>query len=230
MNDRNRKRLRRGQSARDLMSSLADSFAAGSKGAESVARIIELVESINALDASSATNARTLRAALDAQDGARKELRNLLRTISRTSRPVGIDDPALKDKFRMPTGSMSDQVLLSTARSFVLEATPIKDRFVAYGMSANFPDALAEKITALEGQASLHHTSKGARASDNAAATAALDELDREIERLDTIMRNTFAADPATLAAWDIARHLERIPKKRKDKGASGNTPPAGHN
>jgi len=226
MNDRNRKRLRRGESVRDLTSNLTQAFPEGSKGAEIIAKINQLVERINAHDASSATNSRTLRAVVDAKDGARKELLNFLRTISRTARTVGMDDPAIKDKFRLPVGSMSDQLLLSTARSFVAEATPLKDRFVAYGMSADFPQALEQKIAAFEGHVSLHHTSKGARASDNASASAALDELDREIERLDTVMRNTFAADPATLAAWDMARHLERVPKKRKDKEGKGGTPP----
>src|SRR5947209_19396244 len=179
MNDRNRKRLRRGESVRDLTSNLTQAFHEGSKGAEIIAKINQLVERINAHDASSATNSRTLRAVVDAKDGARKELLNFLRTISRTARTVGMDDPAIKDKFRLPVGSMSDQLLLSTARSFVAEATPLKDRFVAYGMSADFPQALEQKITAFEGHVSLHHTSKGARASDHASASAALDELAR---------------------------------------------------
>ena len=119
---------------------------------------------------------------------------------------------------------MSDQLLLSTARSFVTEAAPLKERFVAYGMGADFPETLGQKITAFEEQAALHHARRGTRASGNAAVTDLLDELDREIERLDTVMRNTFAADPATLAAWDIARHLERLPKRRK--GGEGNDVP----
>jgi hypothetical protein len=229
MNDRNRKRLRRGESVRDLMSKLASFFPEGSKGAETITRINQLVERVHALDASSTSNARALRTALDGKGKARKELHDLLRAMSRTSRAAGIDDPAFREKFRLPAGSMSDQALLSTARSFVTEAAAVKDRFVAYGMSADFPDVLGEKITALEGHASLHHTSKGARASDNASVAAALDELDREVERLDAIMRNTFASDPSTLTAWEMARHLERIPKKRKDKGDNGNTPQGAH-
>lgn len=121
---------------------------------------------------------------------------------------------------------MSDQSLLSTARSFVAEAAPLKERFVAYGLSADFPETLGRKITAFEEHAALHHTSRSTRASDNAAVTDLLDELDREVERLDTVMRNTFAADHATLAAWDIASHLERLPKRRKDGEGDAAPPP----
>src|ERR671933_44625 len=131
MNDRNRKRLRRGESVRDFTSNLPLPLTQGGKGAEIVARINQLVQRINALDAASATNARTLRAVVDAKKEARKELREFLRTISRTARAVGLDDPAFKEKFRLPVGSVSDQMLLSTARSFVSEATPLKERFVA---------------------------------------------------------------------------------------------------
>lgn len=225
MNDRSRKRLRRGESVRDFTLNLPQPFPAGSKGAESVARIGQLIERVNALGASSATNARTLRAVVDAKADARKELREALRAISRTARAIGLDDPDLKDKFRLPGGTLTDQLLLSTARSFVAEATPIKERFVAYGMSADFADALGQKIAAFEGHASVHHASRSARASDNASVAAALDELDTEIERLDAVMRNTFAQDPATLAAWEIARHLERASKKRKGVEGNGGTP-----
>jgi hypothetical protein len=230
MNDRNRKRLRRGESVRDFTSKLASSFPVGSKGAETITRINQLVERVYTLDASSASNARALRTALEGKETAHKELHDALRAISRTARAAGIDDPAMREKFRLPSGNLSEQALLSTARSFLTEAAAVKDRFVAYGMSADFLDALGEKITALEGHASLHHTSKGARASDNASVAAALDELDREVERLDAIMRNTSASDPSTLTAWEMARHLERIPKRRKDKGGNGNTPQGTHN
>jgi hypothetical protein len=225
MNDRDRKRLRRGESVRDFASNMTLVFTEGSKGAEVVGSIAQLVERLNALSASSATNTRTLRAVADAKKDARKELREALRAISRTAHAIGLDDPDLRDKFRLPVGTLSDQSLLSTARSFATEAAPVSERFVAYGMGADFADALGQKIAAFEGQASAHHASRSARASDNASVAATLDELDRQIERLDAVMRNAFASDPSTLAAWEVARHLERAPKKRKGGGGNGGTP-----
>jgi hypothetical protein len=218
MNDRNRKRLRRGERVRNFASTLTSAFADGSKGAASITNINQIVERINALDASSATNARTIIAVAGAKGDARTQLRDFLRAIARTARAVGTDIPELKDKFRMPSGSLSDQVLLSTARSFVTEATPLKDSFVSYGMAADFLSVLGQKIAAFEEHASRQHTSRNARTSDNAASNSALDQLDEEIGRLNAIMQNTFDADPATLAAWDLARRLERVPQKRKGK------------
>src|SRR5947209_968299 len=118
MNDRSRKRLRRGERVRDLAMSMKSAFPEGSKGAASNAKIIQLIARVEALDTSSVTNAREFFNVSGAKGDARKELRDILRTIARTARAVGLDDPELKGKFRMPTGSLSDQALLSTARSF----------------------------------------------------------------------------------------------------------------
>ena len=229
MNDRSRKRLRRGERVRDLAMSMKSAFPEGSKGAASNAKIIQLIARVEALDTSSVTNAREFFNVSGAKGDARKELRDILRTISRTARTIGMDDPELKGKFRIPKGSLSDQALLSTARSFVAEATPHKDSFVAYGLSADFVNTYGQKIAAFEEHSVRHNTSRSARASDNAGRAAALDELDAEVDRLDTIMRNTFADDPETLAAWDLARRLERIPQRHKDKKVgNGGTPQTG--
>src|SRR5256714_7281987 len=229
MNDRGRKRLRRGERVRDLATSLKAAFPEGSKAAASIAKIIQLIERIKAHDISSVTNAREIANVSGAKGDARKELRDILRVIARTARTVGMDDPELKGKFRMPKGSLSDQALLSTARSFVAEATPLKERFVAYGLSADFVNTYGQKIAAFEERSVRHNTSRSARASDNAGVAAALDELDAEVERLDTIMRNTFADDHETLAAWDLARRLERLPQRHKARNAgNGGTPQTG--
>ena len=229
MNDRSRKRLRRGERVRDLIKSLTTVFLEGSKGAASITKIVQLIERAKALDTSFVTNAREFVNVSGAKGDARKELRDILRTIARTARTVGMDDPEVRGKFRIPKGSLSDQALLSTARSFVAEATPLKDSFVAYGLSADFADVFGQKIEAFEEHSVRHNTSKSARASDNAGVAAALDELDAEVERLDTIMRNTFADDPETLAAWDLARRVERLPQRHRDKnGDNGGTPQPG--
>jgi hypothetical protein len=217
MNDKQRRRGERGERVRDFASTLNASFPDGSRGAGCIVKIGQLVERVHALDASRETNVRASRAVTAAKGGARAELQSMLKQIGCTARTIGMDDPALKDKFRLPAGSISNQTLMSIARSFLAEATPLKDRFIAYGMSAEFFNTLGQKIESFEGHTNRQHTSASARAADNVSLDAALDELDAEIERFDTIMRNTFAADAATLAAWDVARHMERTAQKRKD-------------
>src|SRR3989440_4187771 len=88
MNDRGRKHLRRSERVRDLATSLKSAFPEGSKGAASIAKITQLIEHIKTLDTSSVTNAREIANVSGAKGDARKELRDILRTISRTARTV----------------------------------------------------------------------------------------------------------------------------------------------
>jgi hypothetical protein len=227
MNDRQRRRQERAERVRDFAETVKTEFASGSRGAQSVARLSELVGRVAALDASHATNTRESRAGTTGKNEARDDLREMLSRISRTARAIALDDPSLKDKFRLPPGNPNSQALLSTARSFQTEATPLKARFVEYGLDEDFPAALASKIESFEQSANRQRTGASARKGDSAAIGAALDEVDAEIARLDAIVRNRFADGPARLAAWESARRTERAPRKSRDAKTSQPTTPA---
>jgi hypothetical protein len=48
------------------------------------------------------------------------------------------------------------------------------------------------------------------------------------LRRLDVIVRNKFRDDPATLAAWEHARHVERPARQSKRNNGGTNTPAPG--
>lgn len=227
MNDSQRRRYERGARVRDFAETVKSSFPAGSKGAQSAARVRELVERVAALDASRATNTRAAREGTSGKGEAREALRALLSQISRTARAVSLDDPALKEKFRLPGGNPNTQALVSASRSFLAEATPLKAQFVGYGMGDDFLEALAAKIADFEGHATRQHTGASARVADAAAIDAALDDLDDEIARFDTISRNTLADNAAALAALQSARRVERAARVREGGKKSADNPPA---
>lgn len=226
MDDKQRRRFARGAQVRDFTASVKDSFPKNSKGAASITRINELVEQIGALDASHETNRRTSKAGTSGKASARDALRTAISAYGRTARAIGLDDPEVRGKFRLPDNNLNNQTLVSTARAFLAAATPLKAQFIAYGMNEDFLENLEAKIDNFESHAEQQNTGKSARVADRAAISAALDELDAEVARFDAIMRNKFASDPATLAAWETARHTERDPQKRKN-GAKPSAPPA---
>ena len=221
MNDVLKNRYERGVRVRDYVATINPPFPNSSKGAQSISKINQLVEQTAALDADLATNKRARRTGTTGKVEAGAELNKMLRAIRRTARAIGLDDPDLKNKFRLPAGALSQQALVSTARSVQTEAAPHKARFIEYGMRADFLDALAAKIEEFEAHANLQHTSSSTHAANNAAIADALDQLDAEIERFDAILHNQYADDSATLAAWKLARHLKSTQRKRKN----GNTP-----
>jgi hypothetical protein len=220
MNDRQRRRSERGLRARDYAATVKDSFAARSKGAASIAQIAQLIDNLSTLDASHTTNSRVALAGTSSKRGAREQLRAMLSRLNRTARVVGADDPELKERFRLAEGNPNAQELLSNARSFLADAAPHKARFVEYGLADDFLDTLEAQIAAFEHSATQQNTGASARKANNAAIESALDALDAEVERLDAILRNTFADDPTRLAAWESARRMERTPRKTKATGA----------
>jgi hypothetical protein len=154
---------------------------------------------------------------------ARDELRRDLEAISRTARVMALAMPGLENKFRVPR-SFSDQALLTTARAFASDALPLKTDFTRRGLPEDFLEDLADDIKAFAQAIAETMQRRGA----HVAATAAIDEV---IERgvnaareLDVIMRNKFAADPSTLAAWLSASHTQRT--ARRESLSRADTPP----
>ncbi|MBV9211817.1 MAG: hypothetical protein JOZ52_14345 [Acidobacteria bacterium] len=213
MNDMNRRRLERLGRVETYGTDNASSFPPDSKGGKAIASIRAIIAEIETLDASRNTGASKARQGTGIKRDKRRSLRARVSTICRTTKTIALDEPEFKDKFRLPGKSISDQVLLSFARSIRAEAEPFKAKFIEYDMPADFLSSLDEELADFESAITQQNSGVGARASALSAIDAALDRAEDEIERLDTIIRNKFANDPAKLAAWEVAKRLERAPR-----------------
>jgi hypothetical protein len=131
-----------------------------------------------------------------------------------------------RGSFRRPRPNTNDQTLLSTARAFAAAATPLKPRFVEYDMPDDFLDQLNASIRNFEQAIDRQNFGTGARVAANASLEEALRRGEQELERLDTSVRNKFRTDPATLAVWESARHIQRPRRPRNDGGAQPETTP----
>lgn len=145
---------------------------------------------------------------------ARDEVLRDLEALSRTARAIAQTNPHVSNLFRVPHHK-SDQEVLTTARAALSAALPLKAEFIKRGMPADFLEDLQADIEAME--EAIAHKAQGHESHVN--ATAAIDD---EVEsgmgalrELDPIMRNTYANDPASLAAWTSASHVERPPRNR---------------
>ena len=181
-------------------------------------RLDEIIEQINNHSSVQSSGLRAAREGGTIKEVRRTELRTLLRSISRTAK--SIPTPGLPDRFRVPS-RLKDQDLLSLGRSIAADAVPIKIEFTRRGLSPNFIDNLSTLITNFEQAIDQMIQSEETRV----AATAAIKDLFQVgmdiLRQLDPIMRNVFADDPATLAAWGSARHVERAPRSKR----TSNTP-----
>lgn len=215
MKDTERRRYEMLVRVRDFGTAHAAAFAAATRGGELFAALDAVVKELDGhaqaqtSGQSAASQGTTTRAV------ARAALRDDLEAISRTARAMAVETPGLEDRFRPPRGN-NDQTLISTARAFAADALPLKADFIKNELPADFLEDLNDDIKAFE-QAI---TGQNLSADTHVAATQAIDEaVDRglnTVRQLDAIVRNKFTNDPATLAAWLSASHVERAPKPKK--------------
>lgn len=190
-------------------------------------RLLALGAIITGLEAHASAQSSGLRGARQggaSKAAARDEVLRDMEAISRTARAMALTTPGLDDKFRLPRNP-KDQDLITAARSFHADATPLRDEFVRRGLPADFLEDLEADIRAFEDA----NTSKMQSEETHVAATAAIDDLIERgmivVRELDSVMRNIYANDPANLAAWLSASHVERPP--RSNKGARPTKPAA---
>ena len=152
--------------------------------------------------------------------GARESLRTQMEAISQTAKQMAASTPSMENSFRMPRTN-GDQALLNGARAFVSDAGPLKNQFIEWELPGAFLENLGAAIESFEHSVN----SKNLSQSKSVAATAAIDEANKNgkqvVSDLAAIVRNKFRDDPATLAAWESASHVERAPRKKKETGES---------
>jgi len=186
-----------------------------------------LGEIINQLNQQASTQVSGFGAALQGTSSrsvARQALRDDLRAICRTAEAIAEDSPGFDDQFRMPAAG-NDQNLLHAARSIAANAAPVSAQFISHELPADFLADLNTGITNFE--AAVNHQATGV--GTHVSAGASIDQLIADglklVKKLDAIVRNKYANDPATLAEWTSASHTER-PPRRKQSTSSSPTPP----
>jgi hypothetical protein len=207
-------------------SSHLSDFAPTSLGAQLIARqSTQLAELTSLLGTQAATDGAASQGT-DLRANARDDLRSRLKRFSRTAHAIAIEVPGLENKFRLPRGD-SDEELLAAARAAARDAVPLLSHFTAHEMPASCIDDLNASITRFEDTMDEQSGAIGDRVNSRVAINAKLEELMLTRRQLMPIMENRYADDPATLAEWTRASHIERPAKKKDDEPPQSTPPPA---
>jgi hypothetical protein len=130
----------------------------------------------------------------------------------------------LEGKFHMPR-SAGDQALLNSARAFATDAVAFQADFVSVGLDADFIIHLNADIAAFEAAV----LAKGAGKQARGGATGGLDDAAHKaavaLHILNTVVKNAYKKDPAKLAEWATASHLEKHTPKKRVKKTAASTP-----
>lgn len=154
--------------------------------------------------------------AVEQKSTIRAAIRRKLYRYARTARALNIDDPGFRRLFRVPDND-SDQLLLATAREFVVQARLYVSEFAGLGIPATLANELEADIDAME-------TAMSAKATGNMETVGATAGIDEQIEDgmtaekvLDSIMNNVYFDTPVKLAEWTSARHVKKAPQKKEE-------------
>lgn len=223
MNAKQRRHAERAQRVDLFMEAQAEDFPDGSKGGIAAARLKEELANLSTLDVARLAGASTRQQGTAGRRGLRDELRELVQAVSDTAETVALDRPDVKGIFSLAGLDKSDQTLIATGRNFADALAPLINLFAEYKLPLTTVNDLRSKADSLDHYMTLQARGLSARSNSNTSVAETLQRLAELVERLDTIVRNTFRDDPATIAAWERARRLESAPHSKE---TAANTPP----
>lgn len=221
MNDRENRKFQMFLRVQDFGSAHANDFAAASLGKQLFAKLSDIIAEIEGHSASEASGVGLARQGTTTRGQAIDALREDLEAINRTALTMAAEVPGIEDKFRLPR-NRGVQHLLSAARAFLIDATPLKDEFIKRELPANFLEDLQADIDALEAAISRQASGVGSHVAAGAAIDDAIDRGAETVRNLDAIVKNKYANNPAVLAEWTSASHTERNPRHKKSPKDSG--------
>jgi hypothetical protein len=199
----------------EFCSSHSTEFAPASLATQLFTGLSTGVADLTNLAAAQTSSDGTARGGTDFRSDARDDLRSRLKAISRTAHAIAIEVPGLESKFRLPRGD-NDEELLAAAHAVAADAPAFSSQFIAHEMPATFINDLNASIANFEKSLNDQSSAVGDRVGHRAAIEKRLAALMIIRRKLDPIMRNKYADDPATLAEWIRASHIERPAKKKK--------------
>ncbi len=209
----------------DFGAKYAADFPAASVGGQQFAIVTAAVPTGSNFGAKQVSGKADIKTSVNAKAVAYKQIHDDMAAIADAAHSlVLLGTPGIDGKFLMPHNN-GGQALLNAARSFQTNATPLVAQFVSVGLDANFLTTLGNHITDFETAISAKSASKGAQAG----ATSELEDNAHKaaiaLHVLDTIVTNKYKNDPAKLAEWTIASHVEKHTPKPRVKPQAATQP-----
>lgn len=142
------------------------------------------------------------------------ELKVLMRDVADLAVTIGEEIEGIEEKFRL-TRSGGKRARIARARAFASDAAPHKADFIARGMETDFIELLNGKADALEQALSSAVAKTAQRVGSTEARMQAHKVSNKIITQVDPIIRKFYRDNPAKLAEWDFANHVQRDDKPK---------------
>jgi hypothetical protein len=216
MNERDIKQKERFIRAVAFKDDNAAVISASEKGVEVFADIAAAIAALETESANQLKGSTDSKKEHSTKNTAREHLREYLQTISRTANVVDYELPNFSKEFVFPK-NRTDQELLTSARVTLPKVVAGKQTFIKYGLDAEIISELEAEINAFEATLSKSASAAGMKVTATSEISKAVKKGSIGMRIADAIIKNLFRDNPAKLAAWTTASHLERAAKRKKE-------------
>lgn len=214
MNDRNRRNVESGQRCQQWPVDYAGLIPTGSIFETKISALSASVDTVLDLLGQVASAVGEGLSATDVKGSERLDLIDIMEKIRNAARAAEFDHPGTRDRYRYDT-SMSHQALLAAGRSFIIGSAADKTLLESYGAPTNWPTPLILACDAFEATFGQQASATGDRIGKNAAVAEEIANMVRLKNAITHMMPNFCSGNPAALAAWHSAAHVEAPPKKK---------------
>lgn len=146
---------------------------------------------------------------------ARRNIQDYLSTLARTAKSIARKDPGF-DKNYPVVSAMDDTELLNTARAVAPKALEDQAAFIGRGLTLEFLQSIDGFIDGFDNSQDASNAAIGQRGASVSDKNQAFEQGLDDVDILNDYIRNFYRDQPAKLAAWKIASHIERSSKKNK--------------
>lgn len=209
--------------SRDFVSENLSDFPAQSLGRQRFNALEAEIAILEEQGAAEESGANATRIHTQSKRETKKRLRGLMEMISRTARRMAENGQEVTSSFRIPQ-SNGEQALVNAARAMAADAVPMKNQFIKWELPETFLEDLNAAIEDFEEHVNKKNTSAARRTEANAAIGGARRRGKEAVRGLNQIIINKYKNNPAKLAAWERASHIERAPRASKKESTTGTT------
>ena len=179
------------------------------RGVEAAARLEERLARAEKLATQQRDGRLTVRGSVIRRADLKKEIRQrFLRPLYGIAQAAFPENPALVQRFKVPTQASNRRDFMTGVRGIAAEAAANRDAFIAFGMPEDFLDKLNAALKEFDEGVEHAHAGLSAKVGARADLEAVTAEVMEIAQVSDAINRLRFRDDPELLAAWESARDL----------------------
>jgi hypothetical protein len=160
----------------------------------------------------------------DIAEDANEKLKDAMRDVADFAVTLADQIDGIEEKFRfVRTGGKRARI--ARARAFAADALPYEALFTGRGLEENFIQDLNAKADTLEQALANAVAETAKRVGSTGKRRLSIKEASKIVASLDPIVRKRYRDDPAKLAAWTFASHVQRDPQPKSSGTNSPENP-----